>query len=167
MRLKKPSRTARKKEAHAVRAKRRLDEDREKAKVRRRDRSCRFPLCGCAKLKLPLEVSHNVHKGIGGDPTGERSKADQMIYLCAHRHQHGEISRHKGTVRVRALTDAGMNGPVAWDIDLREMRLERPGSYEPGPAMWFEVALERGVQQFEPLTKDQLTFLKQLAEMEL
>lgn len=158
----KPSRTARKKAQLATRVERRTKEDREKAKVRRRDKFCRFPLCGCRKLKLRLEVSHQEHKGIGGNPKGDRSTADLLILLCDHRHQYGAVSRHKGTMRTRALTTAGMNGPVAWDVDLNALR-RRAGHL----GKWMEVARETAVQKLELLTPYQREVLEQLAEMEL
>ena len=42
--------------------------------VRRRDRKCRFPLCGCATFGLPLDCSHQQHRGIGGNPRGDRKR---------------------------------------------------------------------------------------------
>jgi hypothetical protein len=98
----------------------------QKADVRRRDRGCRFPLCGCRRLGLSLEarqeVSHDKHKGIGGNPAGDRSVAALMVQLCLHRHQDSRISRHKGTMRARALTRHGYNGPVIWEADRATIR---------------------------------------------
>lgn len=161
----KPSRTARKAKERETKLTRRTKEDQEKAKVRRRDKRCRFPLCGCGRLKLRLEVSHQEHKGMGGNPAGDRSKAEGMIYLCVHRHQDGIISRHKGTMRVRALSLAGMNGRVAFDVDMRVVRRGLEGMA--GGAAWKEVARESAPGQLEPLTAEQRAVLEQLAEMEL
>lgn len=166
----KPSRTARKKETLKERADKRLEEEREKRKVRRRDRRCRFPLCGCAKLKLRLEVSHDFHKGMGSKDGV--SIADLMVYLCEHRHQHGAISRHAGTMRARYLTPDQYAGPVAWDVDLATLErhvgprpdLRRLANTGTG---FLEVAREADVQKLEPLLPWQRALLEQLATMDL
>jgi hypothetical protein len=67
-----------------------------KADVRRRDRKCRFPICGCAKLKIQPHVSHSKHAGMGGNPAGDRSAPELMIYVCACRHRENRISIDKG-----------------------------------------------------------------------
>ena len=59
----------------------------EKAKVRKRDRICRWPRCECQRLKdIRLECAHLDGKKIGGDH-GLRSTADNMILLCFLKHQ--------------------------------------------------------------------------------
>lgn len=160
----KPSRTARKIAQKQKRTTLQTRERNEKAKVRRRDRFCRFPLCGCRRLGLALdarpEVSHQQHKGMGGNPTGDRSVAEEMILMCFHRHQDGIISRHKGTLRARYLTPNKANGPIAWDIDVSMG--EWPPSVRP---KWREVARETAVQQWEPFTPKQLEQLEYLALM--
>lgn len=152
----KPSRTARKLAKAADLKKLRTNEANEKKHVRRRDKKCRFPLCGCRKLGLRLEVSHDRHKGMGGNPAGDRNTRRELVLLCVHRHQDGAISRHKGTLKARYLTAKGYEGPVAWLVDLAEVGL---------PAEWTEVARERAVGQLEPLTPRQAEILETLAGM--
>lgn len=157
----KPSRTARKREAlesrrDAVRA-----EMAEKRKVRARDRRCRFPLCGCGPMRLRLEVSHDFHKGMGSK--GGVSLASLMVLLCEHRHQHGAVSRHKGTLRAKYLTPDGYDGPVAWEIDMEALRRPRWQSVEPRFA---EVARESRPGQIEPLQVWQREALETLSQME-
>lgn len=79
---------------------------------------CRFPLCGCHERGLFVEVAHQCHKGMGGDPTGERSQPELMICLCNWRHKEARFSVDKGNVRWVPLTDQGANGPVAWEVKL-------------------------------------------------
>lgn len=167
---KKPSATKRKITKLKGRRELKTREDTNKGRVRRRDRFCRFPLCGCRKLGLKLdarqEVSHQKHKGMGGDPTGDRSLPELMLYLCKHRHQDGAVSIHKGTLRARPLTAAGTNGPIAWDVDSETLF---PGLYRNivKEARWFEAARETKVQQLEPLSAKQQIVLERLGEMEL
>lgn len=152
----KPSRTARR--IQATKDQRAIErrEDAEKAKVRRRDRACRFPLCGCRKLglalKARLEVSHHNHKGMGGNRLGDRSVCELMVLLCGHRHQDGAISRHKGTLRAHFLTRHLYDGPVAWAV-----RIGRT---------WVEVARESAPGTLEPLTNAQRELVENLAKME-
>lgn len=166
--LRKPSRTARKKDELKTRLKRRTHEDTNKKAARRRDRGCRFPLCGCKKLKLPLrlEVAHSKHKGMGGNPAGDRSVTELMVQLCDHRHQHGIVSLHKGTLRADYLTAAGFNGAVSWLVDVETLG---PGAFACVDAemRWVEVARESRPGVLEALTGTQQRLLKLLAEMDL
>jgi len=147
------------------RYKRRMDlkdkEDAEKQKVRRRDGYCRFPLCGCGKMKLRTEVSHSEHKGMGGNPAGDRSKADLMVLVCHRRHKDGRVAIDKGTLRWRALTARGSNGPIAWDIHRDMVHSRRASAKE-----WLTLAIETGPHSYQQMTAGQIEILKNLAEME-
>lgn len=169
--LPKPSRTARKKKQRERRQKLRKAETDSKGEVRRRDRFCRFPLCGCRSLGLQLkarpEVSHDKHKGAGGNPSGDRSHAAGMVLLCVHRHQHGAVSIHKGTLRPHFLEPDKFDGPIAWLVDLEALEKGRH-THVPKGGRWFELAREAGrPQAWEPLTERQRSYLTRLAEMEL
>lgn len=149
-----------------------LKERAEKHTVRNRDGHCRFPRCGCQRpradpMKALLTVSHDFHKGMGSDPTGEVSIAALMIAFCKWRHQDAPVSRHAGTLRTRYLTPDHNVGPVAFDIDLRALN---PGQFMGKDPIWFEVAKERykasgeGVE-LDDLTEEQVAILDELAEM--
>lgn len=164
----KPSATKRKIEKKDRVAKATKHEADQKREVRKRDGyKCRFPLCGCRRIGLKLEargeVSHQQHKGMGGDPLGIRTQAALMIYLCKHRHQDGAVSIHKGTLRAVYLTPAKANGPVAWEVDVSVISTR---SNLQGPR-WKEVARETSVQRLAPITEWQRDMLAALGEMEL
>lgn len=183
-RLQKPSRTQRLK-AKAETVKYRAGHERaEKAKVRRRDKGCRFPLCGCRKLGLTIkarqEVAHNVGsgKGMGGNPIGDRSMADVMVQLCGQRHIDGVVAFHKGTLRTRFLTAAKYDGHVAWylDADVAYRRFGNLGIVAVPPAKivtwddgWRGVCLatETSTGAVAMFTPWQRVVLEQLAEMDL
>jgi hypothetical protein len=187
--LAKPSRTARKKAKRKTAYDRMTEEWSNKRAAKHRDgHRCRFPLCGCRKLGVKLdarlEASHDQHKGMGGNPAGDRSVTELLVSLCLHRHQDGQVSRHKGTLRSRYLSDRGNNGPLAWDVDAAYVleALRRAGHALPEGGLllvpleyqglndtveWVEVAREFRVQQLMPLADWQTAVLKQLAEMEL
>ncbi len=82
----------------------------EKAKVRKRDKTCRWPACPCAKLGIRLEVAHLENKAMGGDPQQIRTQAAKMILLCHTVHQ-GPLSLHSGDRKIEPLTTAGTSGP--------------------------------------------------------
>lgn len=138
----KPSRTARKAAERQTKKDRKAHEEREKKKVRARDKGCRFPLCGCKKLGRRLEVSHYIHKGMGGNPAGDRSLEPLMVQLCVDRHQFSAVSMHRGTLRPVFLSPFdGFNGPIAWEVDVSALgdttekfvevaRESRPGRWE-------------------------------------
>lgn len=140
-----------------------------KAAARKRDGAlhhqvlgrCRFPICGCHALggadrpgsKSFIEVSHfERHKGMGGDPTGERSLPERLICVCNWRHKDGQFAIDKKKLRAVPLTAAGANGPVAW-----EMFLDISG--------WFELARETAVQVLAPIEPNRISILTDLAKM--
>lgn len=131
-------------------------ENKHKETVRLRDRRCRVPLCGCDRRGLHLDVSHQTHKGIGGDPSGERSQTLGMVYVCNWRHKEApRVAIDKKTLRWVPLTDRGSDGLIAWEV--RAPELGRPG--------WVEIAREVAIQEWAPFTADQLAILKLLGEM--
>lgn len=146
--------------------------------VRREDQYCRFPLCGCRRLKLTLEVAHTHHRGMGGNAKLDRTVPEKLILLCQPRHRKHQFSLDKKTLRVEPLTARGMRGPVRWLIDATECfipescaRLENSrGEVVPllGARLsdvWFVVAAETSPHHFEPFTEAQSAILKHLATM--
>ena len=153
--------------AKVERFKRRLetkgDEEKEKREVRLRDKYCRFPLCGCRRMNLARAVAHDRHKGMGGNPACDRSKAAEMILLCSARHRENVIAWDRGTIRILPLTSLRYAGPCAFVIDL-------PASIaamREGRKRWIEVGRETALHVFEPFTPEQERILKALAEMDL
>lgn len=153
---------------HNRRVEAKSKEDAKKAEVRRRDRGCRFPECGCKRYRLRLEVSHSRHKGMGGNPAGDRSEAALMVQLCDWRHQRGRIAVDRGTLRWRAQTDEGANGPIAWEVDGEALQ---PFGEIPKvahvfvPHGWIVVATERSIGVLQPLEDWQRVILHELAKM--
>jgi len=143
-----------------------LHELAEKLKTRNRDKVCRFPHCGChveQSMKSVLTVSHDFHKGMGGDPTGGVSIAGLMVLVCKWRHQDAPVSFHAKTLRTRYLTPDHNDGPIAWEVDMGAVR---PDQYLMGS--WFEVAREDyDLTGFtlEPLTPKQAEVLSFLAHL--
>lgn len=158
----KPSRMEARIEREADKARVRDGEDRNKAAARRRDGwMCRFPRCVCHRpqLRLHPEVAHVVSKGMGGDH-GTRSAVAGLICLCPPRHRESRISLHRGTLKVEALTDRGMNGPVCWLANVAV--LDEPFSSK---EQWVVVARESQPRVLEPLTKEQGALLERIAEL--
>jgi hypothetical protein len=136
-------------------------EDAAKMSVRTRDRFCRFPRCGCDQFKLARHVAHLTHKGMGGNPRGDRSGEARMILLCSARHKENRISLDRKTLRIDPLTRAGTAGPCAFYVSSQALgvteRVDR----------WLEVARETARHVYEPLTPRQVQLLAILAEMTL
>lgn len=149
-------------------------ENAHKKQVRTRDKFCRFPLCGCSRFSLRLEVSHAKHKGMGGNPKADRSEPELMVLVCSARHKENVFSIDRGTLRWRPLTPKGSRGPIAWDIssdDLRRFHTASPlvtAAIAVLPrARWFELARERSIHACEPSTPEQTVILAWLHGMEL
>lgn len=149
-------------------------EDAKKAEVRLRDRYCRFPLCGCKRFQLALrEVSHSKHKGMGGNPAEDRSDPDSMVLLCDARHKANKFSVDRKTLRWKPLTKDGSDGPIAWEIDARELRsIQRTPALiflaiaQLPPTRWFELARETQPHLYEPTSSEQSAILAWLRGMD-
>lgn len=124
---------------------------------------CRFPLCACGG-RYGIESAHERHKGMGGNPTGDRNGTDGLMTLCAWRHRLGKVSRDRGTLRWVALhPERGADGPVAWLVNVSVI----PGwSYLPG-GEWAEVARELEIGVWTTRENWQGQILRRLSEMEL
>ena len=128
--------------------------------VRREDKYCRFPWCGCRKFKLTLHVAHLHHRGIGGNPKGDKSDPSKMILLCSARHRENAISLDRKTLRIRPLTDKGTRGPCAFDVDMRTYRGQG------GESEWSEVARETALHDISAPGLDEQDVLLTLSAME-
>lgn len=157
-------------------------ENANKTKVRVRDALCRFPKCGCWRFNYFLAVSHQTHKGMGGDSTGERSQPEIMILVCSPRHREHRVAIDKGVIRWRPLTTLGAEGPIAWDLSLDFVRSTWARANAPAWAAvstsdaiivddtgkaWLELAREFAIRHYEPFTEWQHRTLTRLAEMDL
>ena len=82
----KPTRGTTLVKARDKQAKRRTAEDKEMRKARKRDNGCRFPGCDCKKKNLRIDVCHEKHRAMGGNPKLDRTTTDQLISFCLVRH---------------------------------------------------------------------------------
>lgn len=185
--LKKPVKGAAKASRQRDGRKLKAEETRNKGIAKSRDLNrCRFPLCGCKKSGFRAEVSHDRHKGMGGNPAGDRSLPPGLITMCLPRHQTGVFSRHANTIRNRYLTNDGNNGPVAWDIWAPELARQMLGGIFAGYGDsvfreintqvhrsmqvwegWLEIDREYEVQKSLPRQRWQQAILERLAGMDL
>ena len=118
--------------------------------VHERDVTCRFPGCGCRYHNRPKQCAHIHHRGMGGNPSGDRTLQQLMILLCVDRHQDGVLSLDRGTLRCEPLTDRGTDGPVEWSL-----RVEHGGE-------WIVLATESAPHVLLPLTDTQSDLLTQM-----
>jgi len=126
-----------------------------------------MPLCGCWRYKLAHHVSHQEHKGMGGNPAGDRSTPDKMLLLCAARHRENRVSIDNKTLRWSIIgRDAAGHPLIAWEVDLRALKhgLSTLATHRP---QWFEVARETALHRYDAFTPEQRAVLQQLAEMKL
>jgi hypothetical protein len=165
MTLRKPSRgTA--KAARRARKRRAVQRERAaKAACRLRDGGCRFPLCGCRR-SAGAEVSHLVHRGMGGNPSGDRSTTRGMLCLCRWRHRESRASMDREGIYWEGLTGAGADGPIRWmlrvDVGVTE---GFPWSEWNELARELEAPCDGHPGRLEPMTHEQLAMLQALAKM--
>ena len=107
----------------------------------REDYTCRFPH-GCGDV---IEVSHQKHRGMGGDPTGECSDPRIMVAVCGVIHRTGKIALDQKNLRWVPLTDDGANGPIEWQVKLGAV----PG-FVGDADDWIRVAVESAPGWLEP-----------------
>lgn len=144
-------------------------EDRIMQSVRREDRFCRFPLCGCGRLKLTLDVAHageDGHRGIGGNRSLSRTTPANLILICRPRHRAHQFAVDQKTLRVEPLTDAGLRGPVEWWVSLYALPddlRERLGLQADDVELL--LAVETRPHTCLPFTPEQAAILKHLATM--
>ncbi len=112
--------------------------------VRKRDAGCRFPLCGCRRRGIRLEVAHDEHRGIGGNPAGDRTDTSTMVQVCAWRHKEGIFSLDKKTLRWVPMSTLGANGSIQWQVDMALVDYIRGGRHgtRPTEPRWMQVAIE-------------------------
>ena len=142
------------KREHARRSRLTAAEERfNKTIVRARDRYCRMPGCGCRERLFP-HVAHEQHKGMGGNPAGDRSLAGRMVLLCGPRHRENRVSIDNGTLRWRYLSDdKRAYGCLAWEVDVRALTMSLAQLV--GLPEWVEVAREIDLHVYAPLTAEQ------------
>lgn len=150
--------------------------------VRSEDGHCRFPRCGCVaesvrghlwSIWLKPEVAHTTHRGMAGNPAGDRSQPERLITVCNWRHKIAKFSIDKKTLRVEPLTDRGLRGPVQWWIHVAQL-VEWLGAevvisdwrISPAQESWYPLATETAPHVCEPFTEAQAAILQRLASME-
>lgn len=112
------------------------------AAVRKRDKGCRFPRCRCRRVGIRLEVSHAEHRGMGGNPSGDRTDPATMVQVCAWRHTQGVFSIDKGTLRWVPMSVLGANGHIQWQIDIALFHYYMNGGERPATPKWMAIAEE-------------------------
>jgi len=77
-------------------------------------RTCRFPKCPFAKKGMLIDPAHFLqHRGMGGNPSGERTeRTGQIVALC--RRHHDDLDKY-GQIEIHVMDSAReADGPLAW-----------------------------------------------------
>lgn len=77
-------------------------------------RTCRFPKCPFAKKGMVIDPAHFLqHRGMGGDPSGERTqRTGQIVALC--RRHHDALDKYD-EIEIQVMDSAReADGPLAW-----------------------------------------------------
>jgi hypothetical protein len=105
----KPSRGAYLLERKAKRKARVVAEQKQMQAAKRRDGGkCRYP--GCWFKDMPVDAAHFQHRGIGGNPSGDRTTRATVISLC--RIHHGQYDG--ALLEIEPLTDQMFDGPCVY-----------------------------------------------------
>lgn len=96
---------------------------------------CRW--AGRHKCRGPLEGAHVFqHRGMGGNPEGDRTTVDKILTVCAWIHRLGPRTIDGGDLRVVAESDKGTRGPCSFWRETPD-------------GAWFMVARERAPFVYE------------------
>jgi hypothetical protein len=97
-----------------VKAERKATEDEAILAAKQRDGfRCRWP--EAHKCRGGLEGAHVFqHRGMGGNPAGDRTTPELILPLCAWMHRRGPESIDGKQLKVEALTDQGTRGPCVF-----------------------------------------------------
>lgn len=94
------------------RAARKAAEDKTMREAKKRDGNiCRVPGCEFMSKKPRIECAHLDHRGMGGNPAGDRTQVDKLIALCFI--HHAQFDKQM-TLDIQPITKAGTSGPCAW-----------------------------------------------------
>lgn len=78
--------------------------------VRLDGKKCRNPRCQTRSKRIPVDPCHLRHRGMGGNPTGDRTTIETVIALC--RVCHGLYD--STVLDIEPLTPRGLRGACAW-----------------------------------------------------
>ena len=101
-------------ERRLARADRKAAEDKIMRSVKALDsQQCRNPRCVHRSRKLPIDVCHQQHRGMGGNPSLDRTRPETLISLC--RVCHGLYDAAQ--LEIEPLDGVrGLRGPCAWHL---------------------------------------------------
>ncbi len=82
---------------------------------------CRWPRCYYHKHRgIPVDACHMVHRGAGGNPSGDRTQRHLIVTLC--RIHHGQYDAAK--IEIEPLTEQHADGPLAFYAQSESGRME-------------------------------------------
>lgn len=100
-------------EGRKRRAERKAAEDKAMREAKKRDgNTCRVPGCEHMPKKPRIECAHLEHRGMGGNPSGDRTQIEKLIALCFIHHAEFDKQMTLDFHPVDPLK--GTNGPCAW-----------------------------------------------------
>lgn len=95
-------------ERHEKRNQQKAHERREmQAALKRDGKRCRVPRCEFAPLNFVIDPCHERHRGMGGNPKGDRTTRATVISLCRRHHRLYD----QGGIEIEPLTHKGFDGP--------------------------------------------------------
>lgn len=113
MNLAKPEPGAFRRERHERRTATRKHERDEMAAAKRRDHGkCRWPGCDSATVGLRIDACHKraSHRGMGGNPAGDKTERSRIITLCQLHHRQYDTFE----IGIDPLTAHEFSGPCAF-----------------------------------------------------
>ena len=96
-------------------------EQKEMQAAKKRDGGkCRWPQCEYIGQKLPVDACHQVHRGQGGNPKGDRTTRQTIISLCRVHHSLWD----RGGVDITPMRCDGFDGPCSYFVRGESGRME-------------------------------------------
>lgn len=95
-------------------AERKLAERKVMDEARRRDQQfrggCAWPCCEYRPKKLRIDVAHERHRGMGGNPDGDRTTRQTLLSYCVIHHKLYDLHQ----IDHQPMTDQGTDGELAY-----------------------------------------------------
>lgn len=97
-------------------ARQKAEEQRIMGLAKKRDGGCRWPHCDCRTKGYQIDPAHRRHRGMGGNPDGDRTRRELILSLCRPKHNLWDA----GLIDIIPRTSQDFDGPADFYVKDKE-----------------------------------------------